>query len=113
MKKADSTPHELASVKGLRDLVGEDCFAYQGLVEKASEIALYYGFTPIETPILEHEDLFARGIGQATDIVSKEMYTLRTRGGDLLALRPEFTAPMMRAYVEHGFQSWPQPVMLF
>ncbi len=104
---------ELRSVKGMRDLIGNEVFSYQGFFEKAAEIAIYYGFRPIETPILEQEELFVRGVGDETDIVSKEMYTLRTKGGNRLALRPEGTAAVMRAYFEHGMQSEPQPVMLY
>ncbi len=113
IKKIKPAETPLQAVKGTRDLIGDEFFAYQGFCEKAAEIALYYGFKPIETPILEKIDLFARGIGQGTDIVSKEMYSLKTKGGDHLALRPEGTAGIMRAYHEHGMQSWPQPVMLY
>lgn len=101
------------SVKGMRDLIGDTYYAYQGFAEKASEIAMYYGFIPIETPILEHEEVFTSAIGTETDIVEKEMYTLRTKGGDRLALRPEGTAATMRAYIEHGMHTWHQPVMLY
>src|SRR3989344_3513794 len=101
------------SPKGMRDLLGKEFYAYHGLFEKAAEVAIYYGFTPIETPILEQEEVFIRGVGEGTDIVDKELYTLRTKGGDRLALRPEFTAGVMRAYLEHGMQSLPQPVMLY
>ncbi|MEK7535814.1 MAG: histidine--tRNA ligase [Patescibacteria group bacterium] len=101
------------SPKGMRDLIGEEVYNYQGFFEKAAEVAIYYGFTPIETPILEQEEVFVRGVGEGTDIVDKELYTLRTKGGDKLALRPEFTASVMRAYLEHGMQSLPQPVMLY
>lgn len=103
----------LRSPKGMRDIMGEEYYRFQGLFEKAQEIAVYYGFKPIETPILEHEELFARGVGEATDIVEKEMYTLKTKGGDHLVMRPEGTASVMRAYIEHGMQSLPQPVMLY
>ena len=112
-KNPDSKKTELQSVKGMRDLIGNNLFLYQGFFEKAAEVALYYGFKPIETPILEQESLFTRGVGDETDIVTKEMYTLRTRGKDKLALRPEGTAPVMRAYFEHGMQSEPQPIMLY
>lgn len=101
------------SVKGMRDIIGEEWYAQEGFIEKASEIAIYYGFRPIETPVLEHEELFRSSVGENTDIVEKEMYSLRTRGGDHLVLRPEGTAPIMRAYLEHGMQSLPQPVSLF
>jgi len=113
-KKTTKSKEEfLQTPKGMRDLIGEDVFLIQGFIEKATEIAMYYGFQPIETPILEKEELFNRGVGEGTDIVSKEMYTVKTKGGDHLALRPEFTPAIMRAYFEHGMQSWPQPVMLY
>lgn len=96
----------------MRDFVGEKWLAYQGFFEKASEIALYYGFTPIEVPILEQEDLYIRGSGDSTDIVTKELYSLRTKGGDRLALRPEFTPSFMRLYMERGMHNQQQPVML-
>jgi histidyl-tRNA synthetase len=101
------------SVKGMRDIIGDEYYSYEGFFEKASEIAMYYGFRPIETPILEKEELFTSGIGEGTDIVEKEMYELKTKGGDHLVMRPEGTATIMRAYVEHGMQSWSQPVMLY
>lgn len=103
----------LGSPKGMRDIIGDEYYRYQGLFEKAQEIAVYYGFRPIETPILEHEELFVRGVGEHTDIVEKEMYALRTKGGDHLVMRPEGTAPSVRAYIEHGMHTIPQPVMLY
>ena len=101
------------SLKGMEDLIDERYYAFQGLFEKAQEVAVYYGFKPIETPILEHEEVFVSAIGEGTDIVDKEMYTFKTKGGDRLALRPEYTAGVMRAYLEHGMQTLPQPVMLY
>lgn len=98
--------------KGMRDIVGADLFAYQGFYERAAEVALYYGFQPIETPILEREEVFS-GVGEYTDIIEKEMYRLKTKGGDRLVLRPEGTAPIMRAYLETGLQSQPQPTLLY
>ena len=103
----------IQSPKGMHDIFEPEFFAYQGFFEKASEIALYYGFKPILLPMLESEELFTSGVGEGTDIVDKEMYTLKTKGGDKLALRPEGTAGVVRAYIEHGMQSLPQPVMLF
>jgi histidyl-tRNA synthetase len=99
--------------KGMRDIIDEEYYLYQGFFEKAQEVALYYGFRPIETPMLEHEEVFTSSIGEGTDIVDKEMYTLRTKGGDKLALRPEHTASLMRAYIEHGMHTQPQPVMFY
>jgi histidyl-tRNA synthetase len=104
---------ELAAPKGMRDIRGEEYYLFQGFFEKAQEIALYYGFSPIETPILEHEEAFTSAIGIGTDVVDKEMYTLKTKGGDHLAMRPEHTAALMRAYLEHGMQSEPQPVLFY
>ncbi len=117
MKKTTQTNKnktaEVSSPKGMRDLINEEYYAFQGFFEKAQEIGVYYGFKPIETPILENEEIFTTSIGEGTDIVDKEMYTLKTKGGDHLALRPEHTAPLMRAYIEHGMQTIPQPVMLY
>jgi histidyl-tRNA synthetase len=111
-EKKNSTK-ELRTPKGMHDIIGADFYAYQGLFEKIQEVAVYYGFSPIQTPILEDENVFARGVGEHTDIVEKEMYGLRTKGGDKLVMRPEGTAAVMRAYIEHGMGSLPQPVMLY
>lgn len=104
---------ELAAPKGMRDIMGEDYYLFQGFFEKAQEVAMYFGFKPIETPMLEAEEIFTSGIGEGTDIIDKEMYSLRTKGGDHLALRPEHTAPLMRAYIEHGMNSQPQPILFY
>ncbi|MCC6323168.1 histidine--tRNA ligase [Candidatus Nomurabacteria bacterium] len=112
-KKKKSNKEPISSVKGMRDIVDEQYYSYQGFFEKAQEVAVYYGFKPIETPIVEQEELFVTSIGVGTDAVDKEMYTLKTKGGDHLALRPEGTAGAMRAYIEHGMQNLPQPVMLY
>jgi histidyl-tRNA synthetase len=101
------------SLKGMHDLLGDDYYAYQGLFEKAQEIAVYYGFKPLETPVLEREEVFVSAIGEGTDVVDKEMYTFRTKGGERIAVRPEYTASVMRSYLEHGMQNLPQPVMLY
>ncbi len=104
---------DLASPKGMRDIIGDDYYKFQGFFEKAQEVAVYYGFKPIETPILEHEETFTTAIGAGTDVVDKEMYTLKTKGGDHLAMRPEGTAGVMRAYLEHGMSNLPQPQMFY
>ena len=101
------------SLKGMFDVMDEEYYTHQGLFEKAQEIAIYYGFKPIETPVLEKEEVFIRAIGEGTDVVDKEMYTFRGKGTDRLAVRPEYTASIMRAYLEHGMQNLPQPVMLY
>jgi histidyl-tRNA synthetase len=108
-KETSTTP---ISAKGMRDIWGEEFYYMQGFFEKAQEVAMYYGFEPINTPIVEHEEVWNRSIGEGTD-TEKEMYRLHTKGGDKLAMRPEKTASIMRAYIEHGMRSWTQPVMLY
>lgn len=89
-------------------------FVYFKRVQKVVEgVANYYSFERIETPIIEQAELFVKSTGETTDIVEKEMYTFRTKGGDVIALRPEFTPSMVRAYIEHGMVSLPQPVKLW
>lgn len=108
-----STPQAKQSVKGMRDITGEDYYKFQGFFEKAQEVAEYYGFKPIETPILEQEEVFTTAIGEGTDVVDKEMYAFKTKGGDRVAMRPELTAGTMRAFIEHGMVTLPQPVLLY
>lgn len=101
------------SLKGMNDIMGDTYYQYQGLFEKAQEIAVYYGFKPIETPSLEKEEVFLRSIGENTDIIEKEIYNFKTKGGDKVALRPEYTASIMRSYIENGMMNMPQPLMLY
>lgn len=76
-------------------------------------MAWFYDFGYVATPILEYQGVFEKSLGLTSDVVEKEMFTLKTRGGDELALRPEGTAPIMRAYLQHGWESLPQPVKVF
>lgn len=99
--------------KGMRDLLARDYYFYQGFFEKASEVAIYYGFKPIDTPLVEETRLYTSGVGEGTDIVEREMYGVKSKGSGELSLRPEGTAGVMRAYIENGMQSMPQPVMLY
>lgn len=101
------------SLKGMRDIIDDEYYQFQGFFEKAQEVSVYYGFKPIETPIVEQEEIFRSSIGEGTDVIDKEMYTLKTKGGDHLALRPEHTAGLMRSYIEHGMQSLPQPLLFY
>ncbi|KKU77928.1 MAG: Histidine-tRNA ligase [Parcubacteria group bacterium GW2011_GWA2_47_7] len=101
------------ALKGMRDLIGDESHKYQGFFEKAAEVALYYGFQPIDVPIMEREEVFLSTQSEDTDLVEKEMYAMKTKGGDKIALRPEGTAPVMRAYLEHGMMSHPQPVKFY
>ncbi|HLF56102.1 MAG TPA: ATP phosphoribosyltransferase regulatory subunit, partial [Thermoanaerobaculia bacterium] len=99
--------------KGTRDLLPPEAAVWARVEETARRVFALYGYREIRTPIFEDTELFARGVGESTDIVGKEMYTFTDRGGRSLTLRPESTAPVCRAYVEHGMQTLPQPVRLF
>lgn len=107
------TKQDIQAPKGMRDIMGDEYYKFQGLFEKAQEVAEYYGFKPLETPILEFEETFTTGIGEGTDVVDKEMYSFKTKGGDHVAMRPELTAGAMRSYIENGMQAQPQPVLLY
>ena len=113
MSKKEERKEIPTSPKGMRDVIGEEAHKYQGFYEKAAEICLYYGFQLIDLPTLEREDVFLSTQNEDTDLIGKELYNLKTKGGDRLALRPEGTAPAMRAYLEHGMQSHSQPVRLY
>lgn len=104
---------KIQRVTGMYDILPDDFLYYKKVLETVEEIAGFYNFQRIETPILERKELFEKGTGITTDIVEKEMYTLKTKGGDVLALRPEGTPPIVRAYIEHGMQNLPQPVKLW
>jgi len=112
-KKSKPQQNILQAPKGMRDFKGDAFYKKQGFYEKAQEIAEYYGFSGIELPILEHEEIFTKGVGNNTDIVEKEMYALKTKGGDHLVMRPEGTAGVMRSYIEHGMGSLPQPIFFY
>ena len=101
------------SPKGMKDILPEEQKYWQFVSNIAEPLIQSYGFKKIDTPILEETQLFAKGTGQTTDIVQKEMFSLRTKGGDQLSLRPEFTPNICRAYLEHGMNSLPQPVKLY
>lgn len=109
MAKAKS----IQSVKGMHDILPADQGVWQFIFKKFSTLVGDYGFEKIDTPIVESSALFLRSVGENTDIVSKEMYNFRSRGGDELSLRPENTAGVIRAYVEHGMSVWPHPVKLW
>ena len=101
------------SPSGMHDILPEDQKYFKRIYDIINEIADFYGFGKIDTPMLEDADLFSRGVGESTDIVKKEMFTLKTKGGDSLALRPEWTTPIARAYIEHGMHNRPQPLKLW
>ena len=103
----------IPSLRGMRDILPEGQVYYHKFLKIAEKLVSLYNFKRIDTPILERAELFIKGTGAITDIVQKEMYTFRSKGGEWLALRPEGTPPVVRAYLEHGMISWPQPVKLY
>jgi histidyl-tRNA synthetase len=92
----------LQPVRGTQDLLPEQMRRHHAVVEMARRIAALYGFEEVATPIFEFTEVFARPIGEATDIVSKEMYTFEDRGGEEITLRPEYTAGLMRAILSNS-----------
>jgi histidyl-tRNA synthetase len=104
---------EFATPRGTVDILPEDWPYWDYVIETARRIAELYGYRRIETPTLGEVSLYVRATGEATDIVQKEMYAFRDQGGDDLTLRPEGTAPVVRAYFQHGMNRLPQPVKLF
>jgi len=101
------------SPKGMHDVLPEEQKYFYKIFRILKKILTFYNYQRIRTPILEETGLFSKGIGINTDVVEKEMYSFKTEGGDDLTLRPEGTAPAMRAYLENGMQSLPKPVKLW
>jgi histidyl-tRNA synthetase len=100
--------------RGTRDLLPPETAAWTRLERLAADLAARYGYRRIEPPMFEQATVFERGIGEVTDVVEKELFRIspRTDEGESWALRPEPTAGICRAYVQHGMQTWPQPVKL-
>jgi len=99
--------------RGTFDVLPDEAARREHLEAQVKRILGAAGYERIETPVFEDTDLFARGVGEATDIVQKEMYTFTDAGGRSLTLRPEGTAPVCRAYIEHGMHKLAQPVKLW
>ena len=92
----------IRSIKGTQDILPEESMKWQSLEDKIRKISSSYGYKEIRTPAFENTKLFSRGVGQETDIVSKEMYSWTDQGGENLTLKPELTAPVARAYIQHN-----------
>lgn len=99
--------------RGTKDIFGEDQKYFKFFRDTFENVAEEAGFLRIDTPAFEDTKLFVRGVGKETEIVSKEMYNFKDKSGNSLTLRPEGTAPVVRAYIENGMQSFPQPVSLY
>jgi histidyl-tRNA synthetase len=103
----------IRAVRGTYDILPGDVEIWQAVEERIRKVFQSYGFNEIRTPIFESTELFVRGVGEETDIVSKEMYTFTDRDGDSLSLRPEGTAPVIRAYIEHQLQNEARMMKLY
>ena len=104
---------KIKAPRGTFDVLGEQASARAALESRARAILEPAGYERIETPTFESTELFARGVGASSDIVRKEMFSFEDAGGRELTLRPEGTAPICRAYVEHGMHKRRQPVKLW
>lgn len=114
-KKTDAVeePILLQPPRGMRDILPADQRFWNQVRKVVTHSAQEFGFKRIDTPLVEYANLFVRSIGKGTDIVDKEMYTFTTKGGDRVALRPEITASIARAYIQHGMNILPKPVKIF
>ena len=101
------------TLAGMHDVLPADQVYFRRVQKVVESVANSYTFEKIETPIVEFAEIFQKAVGDDTDIVGKEMYTFRTKGNDLVSLRPEGTAPVMRSYLENGMHNLPQPVKLW
>jgi len=108
-----SEKRKFQAIKGTRDLLPPETELWNRVEQTARQVFATYGFGEIRPPIFEPTELFARSIGLDTDVVSKEMYTFADRDETSVSLRPEATASVCRAYIEHGMHALPQPVRLF
>src|SRR5579863_10143423 len=99
--------------KGTHDILPDDWPYWRMVADAFERVATRYAYRRIDTPMFEATELFDRGAGSSSDIVTKEMYTFEDKGGRSLTLRPEPTAPIVRAYIQHGMHRWPRPVRLY
>ena len=104
---------KITAIKGIKDILPEDAPTWNYIESIARQVFSAFGFREIRVPIMEKTELFKRSIGETTDIVEKEMYTFRDRDEELLTLRPEATASVIRAYIEHNMMSTDQITKLF
>ena len=99
--------------RGTQDILPPQVKYYQLVEQKTEEVFELCGYQRVETPTFENAELFLRGVGEGTDVTDKEMYVFSDRSGNRVALRPEGTASVCRAYIEHGMHNLPQPVRLY
>ena len=99
--------------RGTMDILPAEQVYWRYIEQKVAQTCQLYGYERIDTPAFENTNLFSRSIGEKTDIVEKEMYSFEDKGGNWMTLQPEGTAPVCRAYIEHGMHNQPQPVKLY
>ncbi len=113
INKEEKRKTAFQSPKGMHDILPLDQPWWDKVKKITQEIADFYGFLRIDTPILESAEIFEKSVGQATDIVEKQMFVLKSRGGDRLVLRPEGTSAIVRAYFQHNLNRLGQPIKLY
>lgn len=104
---------EIQAPKGTKDMLPVDAYKWHYVENIFREISKNFGIREIRTPMFEHTELFLRGVGETTDIVQKEMYTFEDKGGRSITLKPEGTAPAVRAFIENRLFNEAQPTKLF
>lgn len=99
-------PQKAQAVRGMQDFLGEQAARFDRVVAQFRDVARRFGFRPVQVPVVEFTQVFARTLGETTDVVAKEMYSFADRNGESLTLRPEFTAGICRAYISEGWQQY-------
>lgn len=114
VKKRQSEHFSLQTLRGMRDIVGQEAEEWIKVRSAVDKVAKMFDFNYLETPVLENTKLYLKGSGDdSITVVNKEMYSFETKGGDNVSLRPEITPSIVRAYLEDGMQSWRHPVKLY
>ena len=111
--KSKGSKKKVQLLRGMRDILPQEQMYWDYVRGALDQVSRAYGYSRIDVPVVEELQLFKRTIGEGTDVVDKEMYEFETKGEDQVALRPEFTAGIARAFIEHGMMNQPQPVKLW
>ncbi len=106
-------PKKFSRLRGMKDVLFDEYKYWNLILKKSADLASVYGFNKIDTPIMEKAEIYEKSTGKDTDVVSKEMYSFVDKGGDRIALRPEATPGLVRAYIDHGMFNLPQPVKTY
>ncbi len=111
--KQKGLSEKFVRLRGMKDIIFDENKYWDLVIKKASDLAEIYGFKKIQTPILEQLELYRKSTGESSDIVSKEMYAFVDKNGEKIALRPEITPSLVRAYIENGMLNMPHPVKMY